>query len=86
MGINFDIYVGQIPDNLKLVSYDAVTYFFRQDNWIFCWSIGVMEYCNANLYSNTPVLQNPILFNPVYPVRFLDPTAIFYIQVSSIHS
>jgi hypothetical protein len=26
-----------------------------------------MEYCNANLYSNTPVLQNSILFNPVHP-------------------
>ena len=29
------------------------------------WSIGLLEYCNANLYSNTPVLQNSILFNPV---------------------
>ncbi len=28
-----------------------------------------MEYCNANLYSNTPVLQNSILFNPVNPVK-----------------
>ena len=35
-----------------------------------------MEYCNANLYSNTPVLQNSILFSPVYhvnPVKFLIP-------------
>jgi hypothetical protein len=38
--------------------------FFRQDNRIFCWSIEVMEYCNANLCSNTPVLQYSILFNP----------------------
>jgi len=32
---------------------------------IFYWSIGVMEYCNTNLYCISPKLQYSIHFNPV---------------------
>jgi hypothetical protein len=41
-----------------------------------------MGYCNANLYSNTPVLQNSILFNPDNPVKFLkSPTHLILFQI-----